>query len=80
MSKVEGQGLTPQELADQQRQRAFSAGPKIKAGEVAQVASSTFRIVLLLGLLLTSLAVTVFVPLLGLLMLFVVVLVALARG
>lgn len=70
-------GQEPEDLAAIQRQRVLSAGKKITAGDLAQVTGSGLRVLLFLGLLGVALVVTVFVPPLGIALLFLLGLVAL---
>lgn len=60
-----------------QRQRVLSAGRKITAGDLAQVTGSGLRVVLLLALFGVALVTTVFLPPLGILLFFLLALVAL---
>lgn len=67
----------PVDLAEQQRLRVFKAGQPITGNQIAGLAGSGFRVVLFLVLLLAALVLTVAMPPLGLLLLFLLGIVAL---
>lgn len=65
------------DLAAIQRERILNAGKKISPKELTHLAGSGLRLVVLLALLIVGLVVTLFVPPLGILLLFLLFLAAL---